>query len=237
VLQRTPTYRPLIRDLPSEERPRERLRLRGPSGLSNAELLAILLRTGSAGENVVALATRLLARFEGLPGLAQTGFTQLCTERHVGEAKAAQLLAALELGRRVVSVQPDQRTEIRSAEDVWALVGAEMALLQQEELRVVLLNTRSQVMRVEAIYRGGVHSVVVRIADLFRDAIRESCPSMIVVHNHPSGDPKPSNEDVSLTKQLVEVGNLLGIEVLDHVVIGRGPPASLQALGLMPKNT
>ena len=112
-----------------------------------------------------------------------------------------------------------------------------MALLEQEELRVVLLNTRSQVMRVEAIYRGGVHSVVVRIADIFRDAIRENCPSMIVVHNHPSGDAKPSNEDVSLTKQLVEVGNLLGIEVLDHVVIGRGPPASLQALGLMPRNT
>src|SRR5213593_661151 len=226
-------YRPLIRDLPSDERPRERLRLRGPGALSNAELLAILLRTGSAGENVVALATRLLARFEGLTGLAQAGFGQLCGERHVGEAKAAQLLAALELGRRVVSSQPDQRTEIRSAEDVWALVGAEMALLEQEELRIILLNTRSQVIRVCAVYRGGVHSVVVRIADLFRDAVREGCPSIIVVHNHPSGDPKPSTEDLSLTKQLMEVGHLLGVEVLDHVVIGRGAPLSLRALGVM----
>src|SRR3990172_7584203 len=137
-------YRPLIRDMPSDERPRERLRLRGAGALSNAELLAILLRTGSAGENVVTLATRLLARFEGLTGLGRASLGELCAVKAVGEAKAAQVLAALELGKRIVSAQPDQRTTIRCAEDVFALLFADMALLEQEHLKVVLLNTRNQ---------------------------------------------------------------------------------------------
>jgi DNA repair protein RadC len=225
-------YRPLIREMPSEERPRERLRLNGAGHLSSAELLAILLRTGSAGENVVALAQRLLTRFEGLAGLGRVSFGELCREKHVGEAKAAQVLAAIELGKRIVSAQPDQRTTIRSPEDVYALVGAEMALLEQEHLRVMLLNTRNQVLAVKELYIGSVHTAVVRPAEVFREAVREGCPSVIIVHNHSSGDPSPSSHDVSLTKQLAEVGRLLDIELLDHVVIGRTGPASLKNLGL-----
>ena len=162
-------YRPLIRDMPSDERPRERLRLRGAAALSNAELLAILLRTGSTGENVVALATRLLSRFEGLPGLGRVSFGQLCAEHAVGEAKAAQLLAALELGKRLVSTQPDERATVRSPHDVNNLLMAEMALLEQEHLRVVLLNTRNQVLGIPEVYKGNVNTAVVRVAEVFRD--------------------------------------------------------------------
>lgn len=223
-------YRPLIRDMPAQERPRERLRHNGAAHLSNAELLAILLRTGSAGENVLRLADRLLARFSGAGGLGRVSFGELCAEKHVGEAKAAQILAGIELGKRIVSTQPDQRTAIRSPEDVFALVGAEMALLEQEHLRVILLNTRNQVTGVKTVYIGSVHTAVVRPAEVFRDAVREGTPNIIVVHNHPSGDPSPSAMDIALTRRLVEVGRLLEVELLDHIVIGRSGPASLKNL-------
>jgi DNA repair protein RadC len=224
-------YRALIRDMPSDERPRERLRSRGPDALSNAELLAILLRTGSRGENVVALATRLLSKFEGVNALARTSFAELCAEKHIGPAKAAQVIAALALGQRIMSAIP-QRSSVRSPEDVFALVGAEMALLEQEHLRVILLNTRNQVTAVRDVNKGNVHSAVVRVAEIFKDAVRENAPNIILVHNHPSGDPSPSPDDAALTKQVEEAGRLLGIEVLDHVVIGRSGPASLRELGL-----
>ena len=223
-------YRALIREMPSDERPRERLQSRGPDALSNAELLAILLRTGSKGENVINLAHRLLKRFEGVDGLGRACFSELCAEKHVGPAKAAQIIAALALGQRIMSAQP-QRAAVRSPEDVFALVGAEMALLEQEHLKVILLNTRNQVMAVRDVNRGNVHSAVVRVAEVFRDAIRENAPNLILVHNHPSGDPSPSPDDAALTKQVEEAGGLLGIDVLDHVVIGRSGPASLRELG------
>ena len=218
----------MIRDMPADERPRERLRLRGAAALSNTELLAILLRTGGAGENVLALATRLLARLEGQGGLARASARELCSVKGVGEAKAAQLLAAIELGKRITSAQPGRSTAIRSAADIYSLLFAEMALLEQEHVRVVLLNTRNQVMSVAEVYKGNVHSAVVRIGELFRDAVRENCTSLIAVHNHPSGDPSPSPEDVALTKQLVEAGRMLGIEVLDHIVIARKGYESLK---------
>src|SRR3989454_11642407 len=227
-----PEYRALIREMPSDERPRERLQSRGPDALSNAELLAILLRTGSKGENVINLAHRLLLkRFEGVGGLGRACFSELCAEKHVGPAKAAQIIAALALGQRIMSAQP-QRAAVRSPEDVFALVGAEMALLEQEHLRVVLLNTRNQVMGIRQVNKGNVHSAVVRVAEIFRDAVRENAPNIILVHNHPSGDPSPSPDDAALTKQVEEAGRLLGVDVLDPVVIGRSGPASLRELGL-----
>jgi DNA repair protein RadC len=217
--------------MPTDERPRERLRLRGPAALTNPELLAILLRTGSRGENVVSLATRLLARFEGVDALGRASFAELCAQKHVGPAKAAQILAALELGTRIMSSRPDRRN-IRCPEDIYALLGAEMALLDQEHLRVVLLNTRNQVISTREVYKGNVHSAIVRVAEVFKDAVREGCPSLIVVHNHPSGDPEPSPDDASLTSQLDEAGRLLGIEVADHIVIGRNGLVSLRERGL-----
>jgi DNA repair protein RadC len=163
--------------------------------------------------------------------LGRASFAELCAEKHIGPAKAAQVIAALALGQRIMSDHP-QRRPVRSPEDVYALVGADMALLEQEHLRVILLNTRNQVMGVRDVNRGNVHSAVVRVAEVFRDAIRENAPNIILVHNHPSGDPSPSPDDAALTKQIEEAGRLLGIEVLDHVVIGRKGPASLRELGL-----
>ena len=223
-------YQARIRDLPTGDRPRERLRDAGPSALSNQELLAILLRTGSQRENALALAARLLSRFEGLVGLARSNFGELCAERGLGEAKAAQVQAALELGKRLAATQPEERTVIRSPDDVANLLGGDMGLLQQEHLRVLLLNTRNHVVAAHEVYRGSVHTAVVRIGELFRDALRQNAPSVILVHNHPSGDPAPSAEDIAMTKQAIAAGELLDIEVLDHVILAHGRFASMKTL-------
>ena len=215
-----PATAPLIRDFPVSERPRERLRHYGAGQLSNAELLAILFRTGMQGENVVAMASRILARFEGLATLSRTSFDELCAEKGLSEAKACQLLAALELGRRVSSLSPEDRVVISSPKDIANLFMAEMSSLEREELRVLLLNTKNQVIGVERLYRGSVNSALVRPAEVFSAAVRRTCPAIAVVHNHPSGDPAPSPEDVSMTARLIEAGEILDIEVLDHVVIG-----------------
>lgn len=230
--EREAPYHPMIRDLPSTERPRERLRDQGAGSLSNAELLAIVLRTGTASESAVALATRLLSRFQGLPGLARATYRELCNIKGLGEAKAAQVLGALELGRRMSAARGDDRVTVQSPVDVVNLVGSEMALLEQEHLRALLLNTRNQVMSIAEVSRGSVNSSQVRVAEVFRDAVRANVPSIIVVHNHPSGDPTPSNEDVQVTKLLVEAGKLLDIEVLDHVIVAQNGHASLREKGL-----
>ena len=187
---RTP-YSPMIRDLASTERPRERLKNYGPPSLSNAELLAILLRTGVKGEGVVSMAQRILGRFEGLAGLAKANYTELCSEHGVSEAKACQLLSAIELGRRYSSLQPEEKPEVNSPQDIANLLMGEMSFLDQEHLRAVLLNTKNQVLGISQIYIGNVSASMVRPAEIFRPAIRENCPSIIVVHNHPSGDPTP----------------------------------------------
>ncbi|MBI4233699.1 MAG: DNA repair protein RadC [Chloroflexi bacterium] len=225
-------YQLRIRDLPAEERPRERLKAFGAASLSNAELLAILLRTGVTGENVLTLASRLLVRFQGLGGLARASFGELCAQHGVSEAKACQVLSALELGRRLSSLQPEDRAVIRSPQDVANLVQGEMAFLEQEHLRVVLLNTRNQVLGVQEVYVGNVGSAVLRPGEVFRPAVRENCPAVIVVHNHPSGDPTPSPDDVQVTQQLVQAGRLLDIELLDHVVVAGQRFLSLKEKGL-----
>ena len=225
-------YSPLIRDLPAQERPRERLKESGAGALSNAELLAIIMRVGTRSESVLNLSARMLARFGGLTGLSRSGFGELRAERGVGEAKACQVKAALELGLRLASVQPDERVAVTCPSDVAKLLQAEMGLLEQEELRVVLLNTKNQVMGVPKVYKGNVNVSVIRVGELFREAIRENCPAIIVVHNHPSGDPTPSDEDVRVTRQIVEGGKVLDIEVLDHLVIGQQRYVSLKEKGL-----
>ncbi|MEE9400500.1 MAG: DNA repair protein RadC [Dehalococcoidia bacterium] len=225
-------YQPLIRELPAQERPRERLKKYGAASLSNAELLAIILRTGAASESVLNLSAKLLARFGGLSGLAKAGFGELCMERGLAEAKAAQLKAALELGRRLLSTQPEERLAVRSPQDVANLLQAEMSLLEQEELRLVLLNTKNQVLAICQVYKGSVNTSLIRVSELFREAVRENCPALVVVHNHPSGDPTPSPEDIKITEQIVTAGKLLDIEVLDHLIIGHQRYVSLKERGL-----
>lgn len=218
--RRPPQYQPMIRDLPNRERPRERLREYGSRHLSNTELIAILLRTGVKGQNVLSLSSSLLARRDGLAGLGRSTFAELCAERGLSEAKACQLLAALELGRRFASLVPEERATISSPQDVANLLGAEMATLDQEHLKVLLLNARHQVLSIQEIYVGNVSGAAVRASEVFRPAVRDNAPYIIVVHNHPSGDPTPSREDVSVTRDLVAAGKLMGIELLDHVIVG-----------------
>lgn len=224
----TGPYSPAIRDFPEGERPRERLRNHGPSQLSNAELMAILFRTGLEGENVVALATRILASFDGLPGLARCGFDDLVAQRGISEAKACQLLAAMELGQRIASLSPEDRPQIGSPRDIANLFMAEMAQLDRENMKVVLLNTKNRVLGVEDLYRGSLNAAIVRPAEVFRPAIRRNCAAIAVVHNHPSGDPTPSDEDVAITRRLVQVGQTMEVDLVDHLVIGQGRWVSMR---------
>ena len=221
-------YHLTIHDLPSRERPRERLRQYGAASLSNSELLAIILRTGTPKENVLNLATRLLTRFRGLGGLDQAAFDELCAEAGIGEAKAAQLKAALELGRRLGSLQPEDRAIIQSPQAVLNLLSAEMSFLGQEHMRVLLLDTRNRLVEIDEVYKGSVNTAVIRAAEVFRGAVRQNCPAIIIVHNHPSGDPTPSTDDIAVTKQLVAAGKLLDIDVLDHIIIAQQGYVSLR---------
>lgn len=221
-------YHLLIRDLPANERPRERLQSLGARALSTAELLAILLRVGRPQESAITMAGRLLSTFGGLPGLNQAAFDELARQAGVGAAKTAQIKAALEVGRRLATVEPDARVVISSPEDAYNIVSGEMAHLEQEHLRVILLNTKNQVMAVAEVSRGTVNSTLVRPAEVFREAVRRTCPALIIVHNHPSGDTTPSEEDASMTHRLVAAGKQLDIEVVDHIIVGRGRYASLR---------
>ena len=225
-------YSTLIRELPSEERPRERLLALGAGSLTNTELIAILLRTGVRGENVLSLAVRLLTTCCGLRGLLQASVAEICTLRGVNEAKAALVVAALELGRRAASVAPEDRALIRSPEDIYNLIGAELAHLAQERLCVVLLSTKQEVLRVHHVYQGTVNSASVRIAEVLRPAIKENCPHFIVVHNHPSGDPTPSPEDIRITRRLVASAATMDIDLQDHLVIGARGFVSMKQRGL-----
>jgi DNA repair protein RadC len=228
----TGSYRVSIKEMPPDERPREKLKLRGAASLSNGELLAILLNTGLPGEPVTDVAQRLLRDHGGLPGLMRLDVVELARIRGVGEAKAAKLKAALELASRLAALGPEQRPQISSPDDVVNLIGIEMAALPQEQLRAVLLDTKHRVLAIRTIYQGSLNSSPVRPAEVFREAIRHNAAALIVVHNHPSGDPQPSSADVAVTRELHEAGLLLGIELLDHLVIGQGRHVSLRRLGL-----
>ena len=225
-------YHPTIKDMPVGERPRERLQHYGAGALSTAELIAILLRSGVAGESVLHLAERLLARYGGITGLAQASFAELCQEKGIGPAKVTQIKAALELGRRLLVASPQERPQVRSPADAANLLMLEMSFLEQEHMRLVLLDTKNRVLGMPTIYIGSLNTSMIRVGELFREAIRQNCAAIIVVHNHPSGDPTPSPEDVLVTKQIVEAGKLLDIEVLDHLVIGRQRYVSLKERGL-----
>jgi len=221
-----------LKDLPESERPRERLLANGPGGLSPAELLAIILGTGRPGEMVTDLARNLLVEFGGLHGLARAAPAELRRRKGLGEAKTAQLKAALELASRLAAEHPEERLQIRSPRDVFNLLQLEMGALEQEQLRVVLLDTKNRVLAVRIVYIGSANMTAVRVGEVFKDAIRENATALIVVHNHPSGDPAPSPEDIRVTQAMREGGKVLDIEVLDHVVIGQRGFVSLKERGL-----
>lgn len=225
-------YIPMIRDMALHDRPRERLCKVGAEVLSTAELLAIVLRSGTQGENVLRMAERLLIQFDNLPGLARASIAELTVARGVGEAKAAEIKAALEIGRRLVASAPEERPRVATPDDAFHLLKSEMMFLEQEHLRLILLDTRNRVLRTPTIYVGSLNTSVIRVGELFRAAIRENAAALIVAHNHPSGDPTPSPEDITVTRQLVQAGKLLDVDVLDHIVIGRNRFVSLKQRGL-----
>ena len=221
-----------IREVPLAERPRERLALRGVGGLTSAELIGLLWGSGTRGRSAVDLAADALAAHDGLAGLAQASELELATVPGIGVARAAQLVAAFELGRRLLADWPAGRWTIRGPADVAERLVLQMGRLEREELRVVMLDTKNHVLRVATVYQGNVSSSLVRVGELFRDAVRLNAAGVILVHNHPSGDPTPSPDDLHLTAEALAAGRLLDIALLDHLVIGHDAYVSLRDRGV-----
>jgi DNA repair protein RadC len=221
-----------IRELPAEDRPRERLQARGPAGLSNAELIALIWGSGAPGRSALDLAVEGLAIHGGLGGLAAASGAELEAMPGIGAARAARLAAAFELGRRLLADWPSGRFAIRGPRDLADRLVLQMGRLEREELRVVLLNTKNVVLAIETVYRGNVSTSLVRVGELFRDAVRQHAAGLILVHNHPSGDPTPSPDDLHLTAETVAAGRLLDVPVLDHLVIGHDAYVSMRDRGV-----
>lgn len=219
-----------IMDIEKSQRPRERLEKLGASALSDSELLAILLRVGMKGMSAVQIGQHLLFLFGGLEGLQRATIQELCSVDGVGAAKAVQIKAAIELGLRLGKIKPEERGMITSPQDVADQVQYKMVRLEQEELWVLLLDSRNHHLRTENLYRGSLNSSTVRPAEIYRAGIRHNAAGLIIVHNHPSGDPSPSPEDIHLTRMLVEAGQMLEMPILDHVVVGAKGFVSLKSL-------
>lgn len=223
------TYNITIKDLPYDERPRERMLKYGPEVLSNVELLAIIIRTGTKEESALKLAERLLNRAgeDGLKFLLDSSVEELSKIKGLGFAKAAELKAAVELGIRIQKATRKINT-VTKPQDVADLLMVEMRYLKKEIFKVVLLNVKNQVISIENISIGNLNSSIVHPREIFNAAIRKYSASIILVHNHPSGDPTPSIEDINVTKRIIEGGKILGINVLDHVIIGDGNYVSMK---------
>ena len=218
-----------IKELPEPERPRERLIRNGAGALSNSELLAILLGSGDRNASAVMLAERLLsADSSGIRFLTECSPEELCSIKGVGPAKAAILMAAVELGRRIMTTSGTSRINIKSPDDVAALFMEKMRYLKKENFNVLLLNTKSEMIAVENVSVGSLSSAEAHPREVFSNALKRGAAGIILVHNHPSGNPEPSSADIKLTERLSEAGSILGIEVLDHIVIGDGIYVSMK---------
>jgi len=221
-----------IRDIPEEERPRERLIRNGPESLSNAELLGVILRTGSREENAVSLANQILSKYN-IKQLSLTNVSTLTQVHGVGKAKAAQIAAVFELARRLETFVEEPKRKICSPKDVYVLMYPKMREQKKEKFITLCLDTKNQVLKEEVVSIGSLNASIVHPREVFKSALMESSASVIIVHNHPSGDPSPSREDIMVTEKLVEGGKLLGIDVLDHIIIGDGRYVSLKDEGFV----
>jgi len=223
-----------IKELPAVERPREKLMRYGPGFLSNGELISILIGTGTKELSALTLANRVLAMEEGgLPFLADCTYEELCCIEGIGEAKSCQILAAIELGRRISSAPRKDRVTVGSPKDVADLYMEEMRRRPKEYFKVLYLNTKNEITAGEDASVGNLNSSIVHPREVFRNAVKKGAAAIIVVHNHPSGNPAPSQNDLDITKRLVAAGELMGIPVLDHLIIGDGNYISLKERELM----
>lgn len=222
-----------LRDLPREERPRERMLQFGARILSNSELIAILLRTGTVAESAIGLAQRVLKEAGGIRGLVDMSTAQLTAIKGIGNAKALQLQAGIELGRRLAQSELDPAFIVRSPEDVARYVMEDLRYLQKEHFVCLFLNTKNHVIARETLSIGSLNASIVHPREVFRAAIQRGSASLICIHNHPSGDPTPSPEDIDMTHRLVQAGQVIGIEVLDHLIIGDQKYVSLKEQGFM----
>jgi DNA repair protein RadC len=219
----------LIREMPLLERPREKMRLLGANKLSNSELLAILLGTGTRAVSATALADRILSMTpDGIGHLSEIGVEELARVPGVGAAKACRIAAAVELGKRLATRPKNKRVRVNSPQEVAKLFIEDMRRLKQERFRVLMLNVKNEIMAIEEISVGNINTSVVDPREVFRPAIRRGSATVILAHNHPSGNPAPSDVDVESTKRLVVAGEFLGIKVVDHIIIGDGTFVSMR---------
>ncbi|MDI9485511.1 MAG: DNA repair protein RadC [Bacillota bacterium] len=222
-----------MKDVPKEERPRERLIRHGAERLANRELLAILLRTGNRNESALMLADRLLSRFGSLPELAQTSYEELLSVKGIGPAKAADILAAFELAKRLGESRMEFEGIISNPQDAAQLVLGELSHADKEHFMIIMLNTKHRVIAKKVVSIGHLHASLVHPREMFKEAIKRSSAAVILVHNHPSGDLTPSRDDITTTERLRDVGEMLGIEVLDHIIVGNNNYLSFREQGLL----
>lgn len=223
-----------IKDMPQNERPKEKLLTCGADSLSNSELLAIILRTGTKGENVLQLSGRLLSELEGLDGILSASFNDIINIKGIKEGKASQILAISELFKRFKTLKSMRRDiKITSPKDLADLLMGEMNELNQEILKVILLSTKNTIIGIKDIFKGSLNTSVVHPREIYKEAINKNSASIIICHNHPSGDPTPSKEDINITLRVKECGNIIGIQLIDHIIIGNNKFVSLKERGLI----
>lgn len=222
-----------IKDWPEEERPRERLLKHGAAGMSEAQLLAIILRTGGQGKSAMDMAIELIDKMGGIGNMEQASAAEFCSVKGLGEAKAAQIKAALELGRRLMRNPAGKGPVFSSGRDVYSYFHPRFSGLKKEVFHCALLDVKNRLLRDARVSEGTLTASLIHPRESFREAIREAAASVIFVHNHPSGDPTPSRDDIQITARLESAGETVGIRVLDHIIIGDGQYASMREKGYL----
>lgn len=221
-------------DMPEEERPIEKLLINGPEILTNAELLAVILRTGTRGENIISLSTRVIAEFNGLDGLLEAGIDEITRIKGIKNIKASQIIAIGELVRRINMLGLIREGKsISSPTDIAKLVMKEMVFLKQEVLKLIMLDTKNNIVGIKDVFKGSLNTSIVHPREIFKEALKKSSSSIIICHNHPSGDPTPSKEDINITIRLKECGKIIGIDLLDHLIVGKNQYVSLKEKGII----
>ena len=218
--------------MPLGDRPREKLIKNGPKTLSDSELLAIILRTGNKRENVLNVANKLFSK-HNVKSLSRLGIGTLKKELGIGDAKACQIVACFELGRRLARFKEDKKPSIKNAKDIAKIFIPEMSSLKKEHFKGIYLDSRKKIIKEETIFIGSLNESVIHPREIFQIALNENAAALILIHNHPSGDPKPSGQDIEITKELIKAGDILGIPVLDHIIIGDKKYFSMREKGLI----